>query len=351
MQGHVHVELFDQNNSMSLNYTPLKYDSKLVDKIKQIPHVQQVSDFAIKPAIIKTKDEMDGIVLKGIRSSYHFSKDIEFTGNKIDFPDSTYARQIMLSRTTADKLNIKVGDTMQLVFLDQSNNYPRKRKVQLAGLYHTGVENVDEYYGICDMRLVQRINDWAADNINGYQVELDDSKYADTVSSFIFNKYLNAPLTSYTIRELYPSVFDWLGLIDVNGRILLFIMAIVAVINLGAALVILIVDQSRMVAMMKTLGMGPHKLRQVFLYYSGLIAGAGILLGNIFGGGLCLIQQKTGFIKLPEDTYYMKYAPIHFNWTEIATIDVVTLVLCILCMWLPTLYIRFIQPAKVLQFK
>jgi len=298
MLGHIHVELFDQNNSQSLDFSPLKYDPHLAASIQSIPHVSQVSVFAIKPTIIKTKGEMEGIQLKGVNADYRFSEGIEFTGNKIDYSDSAYAKQIIISRSTADKLNAKAGDTVQLIFLDQNSNFPRIRKVTIAGLYHTGVENVDEYYGICDIRMIQRINNWTAGDINGYQVELDDSRYSDTVSSYIFSKYLNAPLTSYTIKELYNYVFDWLGLIDMNGRILLFIMAIVAVINLGAALMILIVDQSRMVGMMKALGMAPEKLRLVFLYYSGLIAGAGILLGNIVGGGLCWIQQKNRFYKI-----------------------------------------------------
>lgn len=351
MLGHIHIELFDANHAQSVNYTPVKWDEHLINQVKQIPHVQQVSVFADKQAIIRAHGQMDGLELKGVNSAHQYSKDITFTGSKIDYSDSAYSKQIIVSQTTANRLNINIGDTIQLIFPDPIINSIRIRKVQVAGFYHTGVEEVDKVYAMCDIRLIQRINNWDANDINGYQVQLDDSKYADTVSATIFNQYLNAPLTSYTIGEIFSNVFDWLALIDVNGHIILAIMAIVAIINLGAALMILIVDQSRMVGMMKALGMEPGKLRQVFLYYSGLIAGAGILFGNIFGVGLCLIQLKTGIITLPEDTYYMKYAPIYFNWTEVVAIDIVTLILCILCMWLPTLYIRFIQPAKVLQFK
>lgn len=351
MMGHIHIELFDANHAQSINYAPVKWDAHLAAQVRQLEHVTQVTPFADKPAIVRVNGEMEAIHLKGVSSDHRFPSTIEFTGGKINYADSSYAKQILLSQTTADRIKVKIGDTIQLLLPDMEHNAVRIRKLQVAGLYHTGVEEIDRYYGLCDLRLIQHISGWSADDINGYQVELDNGKYADSVSELIFRQYLNAPLTSYTTAEIHQNVFDWLGLIDVNGHIILAIMAIVAVINLGAALMILIVDQSRMVGMMKALGMEPGKLRQVFLYYSGLIAGAGILFGNILGVGLCLVQLNTGIIRLPEDTYYMKYAPIYFNWTEVVIIDIVTLLLCILCMWLPTLYIRFIQPAKVLQFK
>lgn len=351
MTGHIHIELFDANHSSALNYAPIKWDAHLANEVRQLQHVTQVTPFAEKPAIVRVQGQMEGLKLKGVSSDHKFPNTIQFTGGKIDYSDSLYAKQIILSRTTADRIKVNTGDTIQLIFPDQEHNTVRIRKLVVVGLYHTGVEEIDRYYGLCDIRLIQNISGWTKDDVNGYQVELDNAKYADTVSSIIFNKYLNAPLTSYTAAEIHQNIFDWLDLIDMNGHIILSIMAIVAIINLGAALMILIVDQSRLVGMMKALGMEPGQLRKVFLYYSGLIAGAGIILGNIFGVGLCLIQMKTGIIQLPEDTYYMKHAPIYFNWAEVAAIDVVTLLLCILCMWLPTLYIRYIQPAKVLQFK
>jgi lipoprotein-releasing system permease protein len=213
------------------------------------------------------------------------------------------------------------------------------------------MEEVDRYHGVVDIRLIQRINNWNADSVNGYQVDLDNVAYADTVSNYLHYKLINAPLESYTTKENYAAVFEWLEMQDVNGMILLVIMAIVAIINMGAVLVILMVDRARMIGLLKALGMTYESTRNIFLGIAGLIGAAGILFGNILALGICWLQMRFGFITLPEDIYYMKYAPVKIIWWQVAAIDVATLALCILCMWLPTLYIRRIQPARVLQFK
>ncbi len=354
--GHVHVELYDPNHTAYLDFKPIEGDKELAKAIKATPHVHQVAPFALRPAILRANGEMEGIQLKGVNQDFRFAPSMSKVG-KIDYSDSAYSRQILLSQTTADRLKVKEGDTLQLYFLESGGSLPRIRKVQVAGLYHTGVEEIDKFYAVCDLRLLQRINGWQPGQINGYQVDCDDPKNMYAVNNSIHD-YLNTPkyagkssLESFILPDIYPSVFEWLNLQDVNGKIILTIMSIVAIINLAAALMILIVDQSRMIGMMKTLGMNAGNMRQIFLYYSGLIAGAGILAGNLLGLGVCALQQHTGFLKLDEDTYYMKYVPVRYSWGEIAVIDIATLVLCIVCMWLPTLYIRRILPAKVLQFK
>jgi lipoprotein-releasing system permease protein len=238
-----------------------------------------------------------------------------------------------------------------LYFLQSGIALPRIRKVKVAGLFHIGMDEIDKAYGMCDLRLIQRLNNWKPNEISGYQVDLDKEELADTTSSYIFQHYLQPPLTSYTIKDIFPSVFDWLDLQDVNGRIILIIMAVVAIINLATALMILIIEQAKMVGLIKALGMPFHKIQQIFLYYAAIIASAGILAGNLFAWGLCELQLKTGFLKLSEDSYSMREVPVRFYWWQIATIDIITLIICVLCMWLPTLYLRRIQPAKVLQFK
>ena len=213
------------------------------------------------------------------------------------------------------------------------------------------MEEVDKYFGVCDIRLLQRINNWTADSINGYQVDLDNEKYADTVASFIHYNIINAPLESYTTAENYSFIFDWLKLQNMNGIILLVIMAVVSIINMGAVLLILMVDRAMMIGLLKALGMPFETTRNVFLGIAGLIGLVGILLGNVLALGLCWLQLSFGFLKLPEAAYYMPVVPVKIVWWHVAGIDIVTLLLCVLCMWLPTLYIRRIQPARVLQFK
>ncbi len=349
-EGHVHIIPYDETKSNSLNYAePVFYDSKLIGEIKQIPHVVAVSPFIQRPVIIQSRGHMEGLALKGLNKDYHFLKGISTMGTPIDYSDTFYSKQIVLSKTTADRLDVNMGDTVQLDFIE--GGVPRIRRVKVCGLYHSGMEEVDKYFAVCDIRLLQRINNWPADSINGYQVDLEDEKYSDTVSNFIHYNLVKAPLESYTTQENYSFIFDWLRLQGLNGTILLIIMAIVAIINMGAVLVILMVDRANMVGLLKALGMSFETTRNIFLSIAGIIGAVGIVLGNLLALTLCWLQATFGILKLPEDSYYMQFVPVKIVWWHVAMIDVVTLTLCVLCMWLPALYIRRIQPAKVLQFK
>lgn len=349
--GHVHITEFNPNASNLIASVPIRLDNALIARIKHVPHVKSVTPYAVRPAILQANKTMEGIKLKGVNASYRFPAKIDLKGEGIHFADTAYAKQIILSQATADRLKVSTGDNLYLYFLDPGSTAPRIRKVTVAGLFHTGMDEVDREFGLCDIRLLQRINNWDADAINGYQVDLDDAQYSDTTAAIIFNNYIDAPLTTSTMHDIYPNVFDWLELQNVNAQIVLAIMAIVAIINLAVALLILIVEQARMVGLLKALGMRHSSQRSIFLYYSSLIAFAGMLLGNIIGLGVCYLQQRTGFLKLSEATYYMSQVPVRINWWYVLLVDLVTIVLCVLCMWLPSLYIRRIQPARVLQFK
>lgn len=349
--GHVHITQFDPNASNLIVATPIKLDTSLLHRVAALPHVVAVSPYALRPGILQANGTMEGIKLKGVFPSYFSSLEINIKGARIDFSDTSYSKDILLSQATANRLQIKSGDYIQLYFLEPGSTTPRIRKVKVAGLYHTGMDEVDKEFGICDIRLLQRINNWQQDNINGYQINLDNEAYSDTTANKIYNDYIDAPLTTNTMREIYPSIFDWLQLQDVNGQIVLAIMAIVAIINLAVALLILIVDKAKMVGLLKALGMERKKVQLIFLYHSSLIAVVGILLGNVLGLSICFLQEKFGFLKLSEATYYMSQVPVRINGWHILLIDLATLICCVLCMWLPSLYIRRIQPARVLQFK
>jgi lipoprotein-releasing system permease protein len=199
--------------------------------------------------------------------------------------------------------------------------------------------------------LLQRINNWKADEINGYQIDLKNELVADSVAAQIFYNYLQQPLTANTMKDIYANIFDWLQLQDLNAELVIIIMAVVAIINLAVALLILIVEQARVVGLLKAMGMNETATRKIFLYYSAIIASFGIFVGNVLGLGICWLQQHFGFLKLNEATYYMSQVPVRINGWYVLAIDVATLLVCVLCMWLPSLYIRRIQPARVLQFK
>lgn len=349
--GHVHITPFTPNVSTIITVDPMQMEQRLERQVLSIPHVTGISPFAVRPAIVNVNRMMEGIQLKGVNTGYNFPQSITLHGKAIDYSDTSYSKEILLSQTTADRLNVNAGDVVQMYFLDPGSTFPRIRKLTVAGIFHTGMDEVDRQYGICDIRLLQRINNWDSDDINGYQVMLDDYKMSDSVSATIFSKYIQPPLTTNTMTQIFPNIFDWLQLQDVNGQVILIIMAIVAIMNMAVVLLILIVEQARLIGLLKSQGMTNGAIQQVFLYYAGLIAGAGILLGNVIAFSVYWLQQKTGFLSLSEANYYVKQVPFRILWWQPLLVDAATLLVCILCMWLPSLYIRRVQPVRVLQFK
>ena len=349
--GHVHVEPRTMNANTVIAPEPIERDYGLEKSVTSVPHVVSIDAFAARPAIVNVNHMMEGLQLKGVDKNYKLPASIDVQGRKIDYSDTAYAKEIMLSTGVADKLNVKTGDMLELYFIEPGSVLPRIRKVKLAGTYHTGMEEIDKSYALCDLRLLQRVNGWDANKINGYQMQLDDDARADTVANTVFYNYVQPPLTTYTMEDIFPNLFDWLHLQDVNTRVIIGIMAIVAIINLAAALLILIVEQVRMVGVLKAQGMPNGQIQRIFLYHAAIISGMGIVLGNILAFGICWLQIKTGFLKLTEANYSLRYVPVKLYWWQPVLINVATIVLCILCMWLPSLYIRRIHPARVLQFK
>lgn len=348
--GHVHVIYFDPLKSNSLATPPIYYDKKLVADILHIPHVKTVTPFAQRPVIVQYKSKMEGLRLKGVDKDYRFSGSIKLSGGSINYADTPYSKQIMISERTADLLDVHTGDTVLLEFFE-SGSTPRLRKVRVSGMFHSGMEDVDKYYGVCDIRLLQRMNNWSADSINAYQVDLDNPAYADTVSNYIHYNLVNAPVDASTTEETNQGLFDWLNFQSMNSVILLIIMALVAIINISGVVLVLMVDRATMVGLLKALGMSFSRTVSVFLSIGGIIGCAGIILGNIMALTLCWAQKTYGIFKLDERTYFMKFVPVKVIWWHVAATDICALALFVICLWLPALYIRRIQPAKVLQFK
>lgn len=349
--GHIIVTNYSQDASDFNVIEPIRYDAHLVQQMTALPQVAQLTPFIVRPGILKTASAMEGIKLKGISESYTLPETMKFIGKKISFPKGDYARQIIISQTTANRLRVKTGDDLQIYFIEKGNTLPRIRKVTIVGVFHTGMEEVDKSYALCDLRMLQQINGWQADEIDGYQLNLTNEKWMDATSVTISEKFLEAPLQSFTMKEVYVNIFDWLQLQNMNAQIVLIIMAIVAIINLAVATVIIIVEQSRLIGVLKALGMSFRKIMLVFLYHSLWIAFLGIVLGNLLAFSFCRIQKTTGFLKLDETTYYMSQVPVRLEILPILAINVVTFFCCIIFMWLPALYIRRIQPVRVLQFK
>lgn len=349
--GHVQVRTYNQTGAENIGFSePIYADPVLKKQLSGLEHVQSVAPFVMRPSIAQANGLLENIQLKGVDESYRFGPGIRLSGS-LSFSDSAYSKDILLSRTIADRMNVKQGDTVQVNFFVGGESPLRIRRLRVAGTYHSGMEEMDKYYALCDIRLLQRIAGWSADSINGFQLTLDNAIHSDDVAANIHFNLIEPPMAVYTTVETVQFIFDWLAFQGVNSTVLIIIMTIVAVINLGAALLILIVDRAPMIGLLKALGMPYDSMRNIFLGISGIVAGLGILFGNILALGMCFLQLNYGIIKLPEASYYMQYAPIKVIWWQVLAVDAGTLVLCIFCMWLPTLYIRRVQPARVLQFR
>jgi len=351
--GHFHVVPFNPNPASIITPEPIDLDNTLVRKIASVKGVGAIFPFAVKPAILNANGIIEGIKLKGIDSGYPMSSDgiVRFSGNKITFSDPAYSSQIILSANTAQRLKTKSGDSVLVYFVDPGQDLPRIRKLQVAGIYQTGVEDIDKSFALCDIRLIRRISNWDSNAINGYQVSVSNYKEANAIAEKTYRDYLDPPMTRETLDDIYPNIFSWLEAQNLNTQVLLAIMAIVAVINIATGLLIFILERTNMIGTLKALGMSNGSIQRIFLYQSLYVSFKGIVGGTLLGVALCLLQHYTHFVSLDEATYSVSYAPVAITWWQILLIDAGTLAFCLLVMTLPSLMARSISIVKAIRFK
>ena len=350
--GHIRVQHFEPNKVSIAEELPIQKNDTVYSTLKKNPDVETVQAFATKNAILKTNESIEGVLFKGIEKNYAFKNLQSFLieGRWPSFPDSSYSNDVVLSAYTAKQLNLKVNDPILVFFIQSDGSQPRVRKLQVCGIYKTGIEDYDKIIAIGDLRLIQRLNDWKNDEIGGYEIFLKDYKKMDSVNNQIFYQ-LPQMWNSRTMREIYPNIFDWLNLQDKTIAIVIIIMIIVAVLNLITCLLILVLERTRMVGVLKAIGAPDSMIQNIFLYNATLITIGGILIGNVIVLLFCWLQNKYGFISLPEETYYISKAVIDIQWWHVVLVDAATLLVCFLVLIIPTLIVKRIQPVKAIQFR
>ncbi|WP_295118699.1 FtsX-like permease family protein [uncultured Chitinophaga sp.] len=350
--GHLHINQYQPNASPLTDQTPFPADKKFTARLLATPGVTAVNTFATKSVLVKTKTDIEGMIYKGVDKNYNWSRISGFLqeGRLIRYNDTAYSPEVLVSATTARLLKLKLNDAIIVYFVRGDGLPPRARKLTICGIYKTGIEEYDKTYFLGDLQLIRKLNDWDRNEIGGYEVFLDDYRKMDKVSELVVD-FMPEEQTVRTMKEIYPNIFDWLGLQNKNEIIILIIMAIVAIINMVTAILILILERTNMVGILKALGMSNGDLQNIFVYQSGYIVLVGVIIGNVLGLGLAFLQLQTGFFTLPEESYYMTVAPIAIQWWKVALINVGTVVICTVILFIPSILIQKIVPVKAIQFK
>lgn len=350
--GHVRIGYRQPMKATIAEEEPISASPELVKKVEALSDVQSVHPFATKYAILKTADEMEGVLLKGLDTSYNFNHLAAFLqeGRWIQFNDSTYSREIVISTFTAKQLHLKVNDRL-LIYFVRPDGTLRPDKLTITGIYKTSIEEYDKTFAIGDIKLIRRLNGWNEDEIGGYEIFLNDYHRMDAVSNDIYN-LPDVPQVweTHTIKEIYPNIFDWLEVIDTNSAVLISIMIVIAVINLITCLIILVLERLRMIGILKALGATNWMVQKIFLHHALIITVAGIVGGTLFALLLLWLQQATGFVHLPEDAYYMDRAAVKILWWQVAAVGAGTLLVSLLVLFIPSFIVRSVQPIKAIRF-
>jgi lipoprotein-releasing system permease protein len=352
-----HIQVENYLSQQLSDPVPIAISDSLMKSMKQLPGVRHIERYSLTQGILKTDDDFLGVVFKGVGSDY----DLSFLskhlveGEMPKFTDGQSSYPLLISRMIADKLQLKAGQRIFAYFI--GNDDVRARKFTIKGIYETNMTQFDQSLCFTDFTIPVRINGWEADQCSGAEVLVDDFDNVDIVAEQ-FVQHVNRKtdkyggiITTQTIREAHPHIFSWLELLDINVWIILVLMICVAGFTMVSGLLIIILERTQMIGILKALGMRNKMVRHTFLWFAAFIIGRGILWGDIIGLGIVILQQQTGFIHLDPISYYVDTAPMELNIPIIVLLNVVTLLVSLFVLIAPSFLISHIHPARSMRYE
>lgn len=355
--GHIIITNYDDNQSQ-VSISPISTRQDFYPKFKNVDGISHIQAVATKAGIIRTETSFEGIIYKGVGKDYQWKNLEEYlVQGKLPDVGHKLTPDVLISKYLADRLNLKVGDKFNTFFMkENSNQLPNLRVFVVAGIYNSGFQEFDATYIIGDIRHLQRINKWKPDQVGAFEVFIDDFNKIEQKGQQVYDNTQNKEdasktLDTQTISEKYYNIFEWLQLFDFNIIVIIVIMIIVATINMVVALLVLILERTQMIGILKAIGANNWSVRKIFLYNAFYLIVRGLLWGNCIGIGLIIIQQQFGIIKLNPDSYYVNVAPAHLDWLYILLLNVGTLIICLAVLLIPSYIITKISPVKAIRFE
>lgn len=351
--SNIQITSFDNNSSYEL--APISFSDSLKMHLQGKPYVDRVQKFITKSGIIKTENDFQGIVLKGVSDDYDwtfFEKNM-VEGSIVSFEDTTGVNQAIISRKIANLLHLELGDRFTTYFVQ---NPIRARRFEISGIYETGFEDYDKLYVITDFLVLSRLNDWDDDMVSGIEVLIKDNYKLEQISQELFFEMstykdrLENTLYARSMKDINPLIFNWLDLLDMNVWIILILMLLVSGFTMISGLLIIILERTNMIGMLKSMGARDYNIRKIFLYLSFFLIGRGMLWGNVIGLLLCFLQKEFQIIKLDAATYYLSSVPIELNFWYILLLNIGTFLVTLLMMIAPSYLVTKIVPAKSIRF-
>jgi lipoprotein-releasing system permease protein len=347
--GHIEITNYDTNASDE-SQVPISINQEFYPKFNAVEGITHIQGVATKFAVIRTETDFEGVVVKGVGSDYKWDYFKEFLveGRVPDFSGKRN-EEILISSYLANRLGFKVGDKFQTLFGEDLNKIPRIINYEIVGIYNSGFQELDEKFCIADLRHIQRLNKWEADQIGSFEVFIEDFSEIKEKYEEVF-KEIPSLLNATPVNQKYYTVFEWIKIFESNINIIIAIMIIVAGINMITTLLVLILERTNMIGILKALGSSNWSVRKIFLYNASYLIGLGLLWGNIIGLGLLFAQKHFKLFPLNPDTYYVSEAPVYLNWDYILILNVGTFIACLLMLLIPSVIISKISPVKAIRF-